>query len=157
MCVVSTIPTPASRRAFWETIAARRDAGVGIVLTTHIVEEAAAVADRVVVLHHGRVVAADTPAGLRALLPDRTITASTGLDDEALQALPGVSSMRREGTRVTVATAAPEEVLRRWLVQDGSLSDLRVEGAGLEQALFMLTGDDAGAATAVDEPMAVPA
>jgi ABC-2 type transport system ATP-binding protein len=147
----------AARRAFWETIAARRDAGVGIVLTTHIVEEAAAVADRVVVLHHGRVVAADTPAGLRALLPDRTITASTGLDDEALQALPGVSSMRREGTRVTVATAAPEDVLRRWLVQDGSLSDLRVEGAGLEQALFMLTGDDAGAATAVDEPMAVPA
>ncbi len=131
-----------ARRAFWLTIAARRDAGVGIVLTTHIVEEAAAVADRVVVLHNGRVVAADTPAGLSALLPDRTITARTGLDDAELRTLPGVLAVHRDGDRVRITTTTPEDVLRRWLVDDPALADLRVEGAGLEQALIALTGDD---------------
>ncbi|NMH79907.1 ABC transporter ATP-binding protein [Pseudonocardia xinjiangensis] len=130
-----------SRRAFWRTIAARRDAGAGILLTTHIVEEAAAVADRVVVLHRGHVVAADTPAGLTARLPDRTIVARTGVADSVLRTLPGVLSVTTDGDRVQVATAAPEDVLRRWLVLDEQLTDLRVEGAGLEQALLALTGD----------------
>jgi ABC-2 type transport system ATP-binding protein len=128
-----------ARRAFWRTIAARRDAGVGIVLTTHIVEEAAAVADRVVVLQRGRVVAADTPDGLSALLPDRTISARTALDDASLRSLPGVSAVQRDGDRVRVATTAPEGVLRLWLADDPTLTDLRVEGAGLEQALVALT------------------
>ncbi len=131
-----------ARRAFWRTITARRDAGVGIVLTTHIVEEAAAVADRVVILHGGRVVAVDTPAALSALLPDRTISARTGLDDVALRAFDGVLSVRRDGDRVRVATAVPETVLRAWLSADDTLTDLRVEGAGLEQAMFALTGED---------------
>jgi ABC-2 type transport system ATP-binding protein len=130
-----------SRRAFWQTIAARRDAGVGILLTTHIVEEAAAVADRVVVLHRGCVVAADTPAGLTARLPDRTIVARTGVAESVLRTLPGVLSVTTDGDRVQVATAAPEDVLRRWLVLDEQLTDLRVEGAGLERALLALTGD----------------
>lgn len=129
-----------ARRAFWRNLAQRRDAGVGIVLTTHIVEEAAAVADRVVVLHRGRVVAADTPAGLTALLPDRTITARTALDDVALRAIPGVLDVRRDGDRVRVSTTEPERVLRAWLPADESITDLRVQGAGLEQALFALTG-----------------
>jgi ABC-2 type transport system ATP-binding protein len=133
----------ASRRTFWETIAARRDAGVGILLTTHIVEEAAAVADRVVVLHHGRIVAADTPAGLTARLPDRTVIARTSLPEAVLRTLPGVLSVTRDGDRVQVTTTGPEDVLRRWLVLDERLADLRVEGAGLERALFALTGDEA--------------
>ena len=142
----------AARRAFWADLARRRDAGTGILLTTHIVEEAAAVADRVVVLHRGRVVAADTPAGLTDLLPDRTITARTALDDaeaydRALQALPGVAHVHREGERVRVGTAEPERVLRRWLALDDGLADLRVEGAGLDDALLALTGDGAPAGT----------
>jgi len=142
----------AARRDFWRAIAARRDAGAAIVLTTHIVEEAAAVADRVVVLHRGRVVAADTPAGLTARLSDRTITARTTLDDVALRALPGVLSVTRDGTRVRVATVEPERVLRDWLARDHELTDLRVEGAGLEQALFALTGEDPGTAGGNADP-----
>jgi ABC-2 type transport system ATP-binding protein len=131
----------AARRAFWQILARRRDAGVGMVLTTHIVEEAAAVADRVVVLHRGRVVAADTPARLAARLPDRTISARTVLDDVALGALTGVRTVRRDGDRVQVGTTEPEQVLREWLALDRTLSELRVEGAGLEQALVSLTGE----------------
>jgi ABC-2 type transport system ATP-binding protein len=129
-----------------------------MLLTTHIVEEAAAVADRVVVLHRGRVVAADTPAGLTDLLPDRTITARTALDDAALQALPGVAHVHREGGRVRVGTAEPERVLRRWLALDEGLTDLRVEGAGLDDALLALTGDSVPAdSTSTASPSGVPA
>ena len=132
----------AARRAFWQILAGRRDAGVGMVLTTHIVEEAAAVADRVVVLHRGRVVAADTPAGLAALLPDRTVSARTTLDDVTLGALPGVRTVRRDGDRVHVGTAGPEDLLRVWLALDPTLGELRVEGAGLEETLVALTGGE---------------
>lgn len=120
-------------------------------LTTHIVEEAAAVADRVVVLNGGRVVAADTPDGLSALLPDRVISARTGLDDATLRALPGVLTVHRDGDRVRITTTAPEEVLRTWLVDDPGLRDLRVEGAGLESALVALTGDTSVPATRLIE------
>jgi ABC-2 type transport system ATP-binding protein len=148
----------AARQAFWRTIAARRDAGAGVLLTTHVVEEAAAVADRVVVLHRGGVVAADTPAGLTALLPDRTITARTTLDDAALQRLPAVVALDREGSRVRIATTEPERVLRAWLATDDQLTDLRVEGAGLEQALLALTGEQPSVpADAPTELMEVPA
>jgi ABC-2 type transport system ATP-binding protein len=129
-----------ARRAFREDVARRRDAGTAILLTTHVVEEAAAVADRVVVLHRGRVVAADTPAGLTDRLPDRTITARTALDDAALRALPGVAALGRDGERVRIGTAEPERVLRHWLALDDGLADLRVEGAGLDDALLALTG-----------------
>jgi ABC-2 type transport system ATP-binding protein len=138
----------ASRRAFWQVLARRRDAGVGVVLTTHILEEAAAMADRVVVLHRGRVVAADTPSALSSRLADRTISARTGLDADALTRLPGVHTVTVDRDRVRVTSAEPELVLRAWLPLDPGLTDLRVEGAGLEQALLALTGETA---TTTDE------
>jgi ABC-2 type transport system ATP-binding protein len=94
-----------------------------------------------VVLHRGRVVAADTPAGLTALLTERTVTARTALDDDTLAALPGVVAVRRDGDRVHLSTTEPEQVLRAWLPADHSVAELRVEGAGLEQALVALTGE----------------
>lgn len=131
-----------ARRAFRDDLARRRDAGTGLLLTTHMVEEAAAVADRVVVLHAGRVVAADTPAGLAALLPGCTVTARTALDDAALRALPGVATLRRTGAHAEIGTDTPERLLRSWLALDDTLEDLRVSGATLEQALLALTGTE---------------
>nr|WP_281690098.1 ABC transporter ATP-binding protein [Pseudonocardia thermophila] len=128
-----------ARREFWQTVAARRDAGAGVLLTTHVVEEAAAVADQVVVLHEGRVIAAGSPAELIALLPDRTVTARTTLPACAVADLPAALSVSNDGELLRVSSTAPEELLRAWLAADPWLSDLRVEGAGLEQALVVLT------------------
>lgn len=137
----------ASRRALWRILAARRDHGAGLLLTTHVVDEAAAFADRVVVLQRGRVVAADSPTALTARLPDRTIIARTTLADAVLRSFPGMASVDREGDWVRVATAAPEEVLRHWLAADHTVADLRVEGASLDDALLALTEQmDTGAA-----------
>jgi ABC-2 type transport system ATP-binding protein len=92
------------------------------------------------------VVAQDSPTALTARLADRTITARTRLDVDELRALPGVLTVDRDGDRVRVTSSEPEEVLRVWLPLDRGLTDLRVEGAGLEQALLALTDDTAGSA-----------
>lgn len=128
-----------ARRAFWRTLAARRDHGTAVLLTTHQVEEAAAVADRVVVLYAGRVVASDRPADLTSRLPDRSITARTTLDDRFLRSLPGVIGLTRDAGRVRVTTSRPESAVHALLDADPALSDLRVEGASLEEAVVALT------------------
>jgi ABC-2 type transport system ATP-binding protein len=129
----------AARRHFWRTIQGRRDRGVGILVTTHVVEEAAAVADRVVLLHRGRIVASDSPRGLAARLPDRTITARTSVTAEEIASLDDVLSTSRHDGRLEVGTTAPEAIVRFLLDRDPDLHDLRVEGASLEQALLHLT------------------
>ncbi|WP_232283762.1 ATP-binding cassette domain-containing protein [Saccharomonospora cyanea] len=95
--------------------------------------------DRVVVIDRGRVLASDTPEKLISRLPDRTVVARTVLDDDVLTALPGVASLDREGELVRIATRSPEALLRRLLAEDPELSDLRVEGAGLEEAVVTPT------------------
>jgi len=127
-----------SRRRFWHLLAQRRAQGTGVLVTTHLIEESAAVADRVVVLSGGRVVGEGTPDELVALLPDRTVIATTKLDDVRLRALPGVLSLSRGDGLVRLRTSAPEALLRVLLVEDPTLSDLRVEHAGLEEAVISL-------------------
>jgi ABC-2 type transport system ATP-binding protein len=128
-----------ARRRFWATLAARRDRGTAVLLTTHQIEEAAAVADRVVVLHEGTVIASGHPADLTAQLPDRTVTARTALRDSELRALPDVLDVTVADGRMRAATARAEATVQALLAADPTLSDLRVEGATLEQAIVALT------------------
>ncbi|MCP2096698.1 MULTISPECIES: ABC transporter ATP-binding protein [Actinosynnema] len=128
-----------ARRDFWRLVEQRRARGVGVLVTTHVIEEAAAVANRVVVLDRGTVLVDATPTELVSRLPDRTITATTTLDVTALRALPGVLSATREHDVATVQTRAPETVLRALLDLDPALARLRVRDAGLEEAVLALT------------------
>lgn len=128
-----------ARRQFWQLLEQRRERGTGVLVTTHLIEESAAVADRVVVLAGGSVLATGSPEELVALLPDRTVVARTSLDLVRLRALPGVVAARREAEHVRLSTRAPENLLRVLLAEDHQLSDLRVEGAGLEEAVVALT------------------
>ena len=128
-----------ARRRFWATLAARRDRGTAVLLTTHQIEEAAAVADRVVVLHEGTVIASGHPADLTAQLPDRTVTARTALRDSELRALPGVLDVTVADGRMRAASARAEATVQALLAADPTLSDLRVEGATLEQAIVAMT------------------
>ena len=128
-----------ARRRFWATLAARRDGGTAVLLTTHQIEEAAAVADRVVVLHQGTVIASGHPADLTARLPDRSITARTALRDGELRVLPDVLDATVADGRMRATSASPEATVRALLAADPTLSDLRVEGATLEQAILSMT------------------
>jgi ABC-2 type transport system ATP-binding protein len=132
-----------ARRQFWDLLAERRALGTAVLVTTHLIEESAAVADRVVVLDHGRILADDRPEALVARLADRTVSARSALGDAQLRRLPGVVSVDREGEHVRLTTRSPEALLRALLAEDPDLAELRVEGAGLEEAVVALTRESA--------------
>lgn len=129
----------ASRKAFWATLDARRRQGTGVLLTTHIVEEAAALADRVVVLHQGRVVAEGTPAELRRTLPGRRVTARTSVPAEVLRAVDGVVSVAARDEEVDITATEAEPVVRTMLELDPAVSGLVVATASLDEVLIALT------------------
>lgn len=131
-----------ARRAFWETLAERRRHGAGILLTTHMVEEAAAVADRVVVLDEGVVVAQGTPDELKRILPGRRITARTAVAAETIRTADGVLSVATEGDQVVITAIEAEPVVRLLLDLDKSLTGLVVATPSLDEVLFELTAPE---------------
>ena len=128
-----------SRRGFWQEIRRLAGRGRSILLTTHYLEEADTLADRIVVITNGRIVADGSPAEVKGLTAARRIRCVTSLDDARLAAMAGVQSLRRDGAAVELLTSEAESVTRALLAADPSLSGLEVGGAGLEEAFLTLT------------------
>jgi ABC-2 type transport system ATP-binding protein len=136
---------PSARRRAWDLVASLRDLGTTIVLTTHYMEEAEHLADRVAVVQSGRLVALDTPANLVATegaealisfdLPD-------GLGPADLPAI-GVGAARTHGTQVEIPTAHPTHdlnALTEWaLARDIHLAGLTMARPTLEDVYLDLT------------------
>jgi ABC-2 type transport system ATP-binding protein len=119
---------PAARRTAWDTIRSLRELGKTILLTTHYIEEAAQLADRVAVLRRGEIVATGTPADLVATVPGTEIR------------------YRRDGEQVVLRTEEPVRALHELTSQalaDGSeLDGLEVHRASLEDVYLALTGEE---------------
>ena len=128
-----------ARRALWSTLRALAEDGRTIVLTTHYLEEADALADRIVVVHSGRIVAAGTPAEIKRSVAQRRIRCVSRLSDAQIRALPGVSALRRDGNRVEIVAARPESVVFELLKRDEALCELEVTGPRLEEAFLAIT------------------
>jgi ABC-2 type transport system ATP-binding protein len=126
------------RRAFWTTMRGLAGRGHTVVFATHHLEEADAVADRVVVVAGGRVVADGSAAQLKAGGATRRISFTAGPGPD-LDALPAVRSSSRQGSTVTLTTADVEATLRALLADGTPLADLEVRGASLEDAVLTLT------------------
>jgi ABC-2 type transport system ATP-binding protein len=126
------------RRAFWTTMRGLAERGTTVVFATHHLEEADAVADRVVVVAGGRIVADGTAAEVKAGISGRSV-AFTAAPGTALEGLPGVSATEWRGERVTLTTDDVEATLRALLVDGVRLPDLTVRGATLEDAVLSLT------------------
>jgi ABC-2 type transport system ATP-binding protein len=120
---------PAARRRAWETIRGLRGLGKTIVLTTHYLDEAEQLADRVAVLAHGQIVAAGTPAELTGSVPHTEIR------------------YRENGREVVLETAEPTRVLNeltgRALAEGRELDGLHVRRPSLEEIYLSLTEDSA--------------
>ncbi len=136
---------PRGRLAIRAEIASLRDAGVCVLLTTHELEEAERLADRIVIMDRGRVVAAGTAAELTASAPGAAeirFGAAPGLDVSDLGAAVGASvSEERPGEYVVAAAGTPAVVaaLTAWLAgRDLALTDLRT-GSRLEDVFLKLT------------------
>ena len=143
-----------SRRNFWRVLRQLRDEGTGIVLTTHYLEEADALADRVVLLAAGRVLAEDTPAGIKSRAAGKRVRARSGIPVEQIALWPEASSAQASEGIVEVRSAEVESLLRRWLLADTSLSELEVRALNLEEAFLSLTAPDAQAAGNTTEQFA---
>jgi ABC-2 type transport system ATP-binding protein len=128
-----------TRRAFWERIAAFARAGRTILLTTHYLEEADALASRIVVIDHGSIVADGTPAEIKSQSATKVIRCRTALSADELRAIGGVRAVRDTGGRVELLAAVAEPVVRELLRRDETLTELEVTGAGLEEAFLALT------------------
>lgn len=128
-----------ARRRMWRVIRAQADAGRTIVLTTHYLEEADRLADRVGVLSRGRLVAEGAPSEIKASVGGKVVRCTTTLADEALAALPGVRSVVRDGERAELTTVSAEDLLRVLLAEDPGVGGIEVVGIGLDDAFLSLT------------------
>ena len=100
---------PQARRAIWELVRGIRARGKTVFLTTHLMEEAERLCDRVAIIDHGRIIDIGTPAELvRRHCPERTVVVSTDepSSGERFRAVPGVDSVREEDGRSRFAARA---------------------------------------------------
>ncbi|HET6631282.1 MAG TPA: ABC transporter ATP-binding protein [Rhodanobacteraceae bacterium] len=140
-----------ARQKLWAAMRALVAEGCSVVLTTHYLEEAEALAQRVVVLGRGRSLCEGSVDDLRARVAMTRIRALSDLDAGVIAGWPEVQSASREDGRLIIVTPAPEDVLRRLLNADLATSELEVRRAGLAEAFTELTRDDAGANAAEQE------
>ncbi|MER5635825.1 ABC transporter ATP-binding protein [Kitasatospora sp. NPDC002227] len=137
------------RQQFWATMRAQADAGRTVLFATHYLEEADSIADRVLVLHKGRLIADGTSAEIKAKAGARRITFELEagfVDEAALRALPGTVSLDVTGhadgvrtvrIRSTDADAGVAGLYKAGLYPRG----LEVTSLGLEQAFLTITGE----------------
>ena len=148
---------PAARLALWEIIERIRDQGATVVLTTHYMEEAERLCDRIAVMDHGVIVALDTPARLiaeHAPASQVEFEVAVPVSQAALAGLAGVDHAEVRGQAVTLATTAPQRVLEQlfgpvgagsWMPQGSGggepvVTNLRVRAGTLEDVFITLTG-----------------
>ena len=131
-----------ARQKLWSAIRHLVAEGNSVVLTTHYLEEAEALATRVCVLARGRVINEGSVESLRARIALKRVWCKTRIPLEALQAWPEIAEARIDGERVCLSTEHPELLVRRLLAQDLALTGLEVRAAGLAEAFTELTRDD---------------
>lgn len=137
-----------SRRTMWAEIRALAARGKTVLLTTHYLEEADALAHRIIVINKGKVICEGTPAEVKSMGSGngsataksvKIIRCTTTLTADHLQAMPGVIAVVSVGALIEVTSEEPEATLREMLALDQSLSALEVESPALEDAFLALT------------------
>jgi ABC-2 type transport system ATP-binding protein len=139
---------PQARHATWDLIAGLRAAGAAIILTTHYMEEAERLADRVVIIDHGTLVAEGSPAELTGTAGQLRFRAEPGLDTEGLVAALPPGSAAKESPAGHYVVEVHDKVTPRllaavtaWCAEHGVLAQsLRIESRTLEDVFLELTG-----------------
>jgi ABC-2 type transport system ATP-binding protein len=140
---------PQSRRQLWDVILKFRAGGGTVLITTHYMEEAERLCDRVAVMDHGHIIALGTPRQLIASLGaehvvEFALADGARLDEDALRALPGVAAVRHDDGKTRLTVARVHETvpsLMRLLGERGAaLSELATHHATLEDVFLALTG-----------------
>ena len=128
-----------ARRLMWSQIRTLIARGKTVLLTTHYLNEADALADRILVLDKGEIVAEGTPAQIKARAMGKQIRCTSRLSLEEVRQIPGVLSVKADRNAFELQVNAAEPVVRELLQRDSWLADLEVTNAGLEEAFLALT------------------
>ncbi|MGB8595155.1 MAG: ABC transporter ATP-binding protein [Candidatus Sulfotelmatobacter sp.] len=131
-----------ARRALWEEIRRLVERGKTVILTTHYLEEADALADRIAVINQGEIIAEGTPAEIKSQTSGKRIRCVTALNVASVLQLPGVTAAKQDREAVEIHAAEAESVVRALLARDPTLSGLEITTAGLEEAFLALTQDN---------------
>jgi ABC-2 type transport system ATP-binding protein len=138
---------PAARHALWDVVLGLRSAGHTVLLTTHYLEEAEVLCDRVAIMDHGKILEEGTVEELvRRRFKERAVRfdAIDGLPDQQLASMPGVSSVKHEDGEVLVYTADVAATIGAVLDASEALGvepeNLGVRRATLEDVFLDLTG-----------------
>ena len=131
-----------AREALWQVLRDLIHEGCSIILTTHYLEEAEALADRVAVVTHGRLVAGGTVDEIRAHVSRKSILCRSSLAMETMRAWPEVQQVTEESGRRHIVTRDAETVLRLLLAADTEVRDIEVRRAGLAEAFAEITANN---------------
>jgi ABC-2 type transport system ATP-binding protein len=132
-----------ARRNLWEQIRLLSARGKSVLLTTHYLEEADALASRILVINKGSMVAQGTPAQIKNQVSGRRIRCVTQLSVTYVRGLPTVTDVVEDRDALVVTASEPESVLRAMFLRDETLRDLEVSSAALEDAFLALTKSEA--------------
>lgn len=130
-----------ARRRLWGAVRGLRARGAAVILTTHYLEEAEAVADRVVVLNHGQVVAEGSVDEVRGLATRTRLRCVSTLDAEEIRRWPGVERVDREGPHLTIIARSGDQTVRQLLAADDQAGQLEIRASSLEEAFGQLVRD----------------
>ena len=128
-----------ARQQLWAAIRERAAAGCAVLLTTHYLEEAEALADHVVVMQAGRTLAEGSVGQIRERVLQRRIRCNTRVDELGIATWSGVRRVQRDGDVVEIQAEPVEPVVARLLAEDPKLSALEVQRAGLADAFLEIT------------------
>lgn len=140
---------PQSRRSLWEMVEGLRDAGKTVVLTTHFMDEAEYLCDRIAIIDHGQIIAQDTTAGLLTSLGSSAriewmLNGTARTFNLDLATLPAVKEVEHNLDRVRLFTSHTEQTLAALLqlatAQGISLDNLHIQTPTLEDVFLKLTG-----------------
>ena len=137
---------PQSRRAIWELVRGIRDRGKTVFLTTHLMEEAERLCDRVAIIEHGRIIDIDKPESLvNRHCPERTVVLATEnpFAEERFRAIPGVKAVVCCGTQFTIRGRGDDlvtEVIHCLSENQIRVTDFRTILPNLEDVFIKLTG-----------------
>jgi ABC-2 type transport system ATP-binding protein len=137
---------PQARRAIWELVRGIRERGKTVFLTTHLMEEAERLCDRVAIIEHGRIIDIDTPQRLVARhCPERTVVLATddSAAEERFRAIPRVESVVRSDVQFTIRGQGEDlvtEVIHCLSENRIRVTDFRMIVPNLEDVFLKLTG-----------------
>ncbi|MEN7342678.1 MAG: ABC transporter ATP-binding protein [Pseudomonadota bacterium] len=128
-----------AREAVWNSIRTLAADGRTVVLTTHYLEEADALADRICIVNNGRVIAEDNADAIRQQVGGSLIRCQSELALADARSLPAVREGQRQGRWLTLLSDDANATLRSLLTEDPSMTDLTVNKPSLEEAFTALT------------------